>query len=246
MDGFGDFGGDFGGDLAVSTPIFQARALELAAVARGFSVGDFQEMMGISANLAALTVDRFALFGGQLTKPAIFAFAGDTYQGLEAASLDGHELAWAQDHLRILSGLYGVLRPLDVIEPYRLEMGSRFPAAEGKTLYDYWGVDIASSFNAQAEAVGAEVLVNCASQEYFRAVDLDVLSLSVITPVFKDMKNGEAKIISFFAKKARGAMARFIVQNNITAVDDLKRFAIGGYAFAEDESDDRTLTFIRR
>ncbi|MGU9962312.1 MAG: YaaA family protein, partial [Candidatus Puniceispirillales bacterium WSBS_2018_MAG_OTU23] len=172
-----------------------------------------------------------------------------TYQGLEASTLDDHEMAWAQDHLRILSGLYGLLRPMDAIAPYRLEMGSKFnpneDANKGGTLYDYWGSDIAHALNRQAEKTDARGLVNCASQEYFSAVDLKTLTMPVITPVFKEMKDGKAKIISFFAKKARGAMARYMTQHNITNPDDLAGFSSGGYVFQPDQSNANTLTFLR-
>ncbi len=140
------------------------------------------------------------------------AFAGDTYQGLDAATLSTEEMAWAQDHLRILSGLYGVLRPLDAIQPYRLEMGSKLKTRRGGNLFDYWRDDLSKALNAHAEAVGSQVLINCASQEYFGAVSLKALKLRVITPAFMEDK-GDGKgprIVSFFAKKARGAMARFI------------------------------------
>lgn len=228
-----------------SQPAFRDRAVELAKTARDLSHDDLMKLMGISANLAALNAERFAAFGSQDTKPAALAFAGDTYQGLEASSLDDHEMAWAQDHLRILSGLYGVLRPLDAIEPYRLEMGSRLKTPKGKSLYDYWGSDIANALNEQAEQSGARALVNCASQEYFGAVDLSALTMPVITPVFKEMKDGKAKIVSFFAKKARGSMARFMIQNTITNPEDLKGFNTGGYEFAPEQSDASTFTFIR-
>ncbi|MEL0205577.1 MAG: peroxide stress protein YaaA, partial [Alphaproteobacteria bacterium] len=184
-------------------------------------------------------------FGTQDKKPAALAFAGDTYQGLEAASLDPHEMAWAQNHLRILSGLYGVLRPLDEIEPYRLEMGSRLATARGKTLYDYWGKEIAAALNKQATATKAKALVNCASQEYFNAVDLAVLEPKVITPVFKERKDGQEKIVSFFAKKARGAMARYIIQNQAKQPEDLVKFSTGGYVFQPEKSDESTFVFVR-
>lgn len=231
--------------LQVSAPVFADRATELAKVAGALSPDELQKLMSISANLAALNAERFAGFGGQATKPAVLAFAGDTYQGLDAQSLDAHELAWAQDHLRILSGLYGVLRPMDAIEPYRLEMGSKLATKKGKSLYEYWGRDLAAALNQQAGEVGAEGLVNCASQEYFGAVDQAELTMPVITPIFKEIKDGNAKIVSFFAKKARGAMARFIIQENITKMDDLKSFSSGGYRFVAEQSDANNMMFMR-
>ena len=231
--------------LNVTMPDFSADARDLAALVGGFETAQLMKLMGISENLAALNLDRFHAFGEQDTKPAALAFAGDTYQGLEAASLDEPELAWAQNHLRILSGLYGVLRPLDAIEPYRLEMGSRLKTAHGSTLYDYWGGRIAVALNQQAAATGAKALVNCASQEYFGAVDASVLAMPVITPVFKERKNGSAKIVSFYAKKARGAMARYVIQNQIKSAEDLKGFNAGGYEFDAASSDASSMVFTR-
>jgi cytoplasmic iron level regulating protein YaaA (DUF328/UPF0246 family) len=154
-------------------------------------------------------------------------------------------MAFAQDHLRILSGLYGILRPLDEIEPYRLEMGSRLKTARGKSLYDWWGDRLSKALNAQAEATGARVLVNCASQEYFGAVDPGALALKVVTPVFMEMKPGGPKIISFYAKKARGAMARFVVQNRLTDPAALCEFDTGGYAYQPDMSEPGKPVFLR-
>ena len=154
-------------------------------------------------------------------------------------------MAWAQNHLRILSGLYGVLRPMDAIEPYRLEIGSRLKTAKGGSLYEYWGTRLAEALNAQARAVGSQALVNCASQEYFGAVDRAALEMPVITPVFKEIKDGRARIVSFFAKKARGAMARYIVQNRVGAPADLQGFSAGGYRYAPDASEGETMVFMR-
>ena len=204
-----------------------------------------QSLMGSSENLAKLNADRFAHFGSQDKKPAALAFAGDTYLGLEAASLEPDEMAWAQNHLRVLSGLYGVLRPLDAIEPYRLEMGSQLSTKRGKSLYHYWGAKIAEALSAQAAATGSDLLLNCASKEYFGAVDLASLALPVVTPVFLEQKNGKAKIVSFYAKKARGAMARFVVQNRLKSRDDLKEFGAGGYCYQPDQSDADQLVFMR-
>ena len=201
--------------------------------------------MGISANLAKLNAVRFASFGAQDKKPAALAFAGDTYQGLEAATLEPEDMAWAQNHLRVLSGLYGVLRPLDAIEPYRLEMGSQLATARGKSLYQYWGSKIAGALNEQAAATNSSLLVNCASKEYFGAVDLGSLKLPVVTPVFLENKNGKAKIVSFYAKKARGAMARFIVQNRLKDLTDLQGFNASGYCYQPDHSDVNNLVFVR-
>ncbi len=230
---------------AATRPDFEAQARDLARAAGALSVPELQKLMQISENLAQLNAARFAEFGDMPRKPAALAFAGDTYQGLEVGSLDADEMRWAQAHLRILSGLYGMLRPLDEIEPYRLEMGSRLETEHGKTLYDYWGSSIAAALNAQAEETGTDLLVNCASQEYFGAVDRSALKLRVITPVFMEMKNGAPKIVSFYAKKARGAMARFIVQNRLTDMEVIKAFDAGGYAHAPDLSETDKPVFLR-
>lgn len=231
--------------ITPTRPAFQAEANELAEVARGLSVGDLQKLMKISENLARLNADRFGDFGKMDKKPAALAFAGDTYQGLEAGSLDADEMAWAQDHLRILSGLYGVLRPLDAIQPYRLEMGSRLKTDHGKSLYDYWGDTISKALNAQAEAVDSDILVNCASQEYFGAVDLAALNQRVITPVFMEEKAGAPKIISFYAKRARGAMARFMIQHRLSDPEALKDFDSGGYRYNAGLSKGDNWVFLR-
>lgn len=231
--------------VTATRPAFQAQADELAKVAQGLSVDDLQKLMKISENLAKLNRDRFNDFGEMEEKPAALAFAGDTYQGLEAASLDVDEMAWAQDHFRILSGLYGVLRPLDAIQPYRLEMGSRLKTDKGKTLYDYWGDTIAKALNDHAKAVNADVLINCASQEYFGAVDLNALNLRVITPVFMEEKPGGPKIVSFYAKRARGAMARYIIQRRLTDPEALTEFDTGGYRYVPDMSEADKPVFVR-
>lgn len=229
----------------VTVPDFTSDAAMLAGVARGLSHDDLRALMSISPALAELNAKRFAEFGTQQVKAAALAFAGDTYQGLEAPTLDDDEMAWAQNHLRILSGLYGVLRPMDAIEPYRLEMGSKLKTERGGSLYEYWGSRLAEALNIQADAVGSQALVNCASHEYFGAVDRSVLAIPVITPVFKEIKDGKARIVSFFAKKARGAMARHIVQNRLTDPTDLQGFSVGGYRYTEDASNAESMVFIR-
>ncbi|MEX3316376.1 peroxide stress protein YaaA [Sulfitobacter sp. PS-8MA] len=238
-------------DLDVTQPDFQEDAMRLATTARNLTLGDLKKLMGLSDDLAKLNRDRFRAFDAApdaaATRPAALAFAGDTYQGLEAASLDADEMAYAQDHLRILSGLYGVLRPLDAIQAYRLEMGSRLKTRRGGNLYDYWRDALSKALNAQAEATGSDILVNCASQEYFGAVDLKTLKLKVITPQFmEDKGDGKGpKIVSFFAKKARGAMARYIVQHRLRDAEALKDFDSGGYAFQPDASTPDRPVFVR-
>ena len=237
-------------DQEMTSPAFQDDAIRLAEVARQLSVQELMKLMHISEDLARLNDTRFRDFADdpktEDLRPAALAFAGDTYQGLEAASLEPEEMAWAQDHFRILSGLYGLLRPLDALQPYRLEMGSRLKTPRGKNLYEYWGSQISDALNAQAAAVGAEVLVNCASQEYFGAVDLKALKLKVVTPVFMEDKNGTPKIVSFYAKRARGAMARYVIQHRITDVAALQDFDSGGYVFQPQLSEPMKPVFLRQ
>lgn len=236
-------------DVEMTAPDLQEDAVRLVKTARNLTLGNLQKLMDLSPDLARLNRDRFKLFeaepSAEAVRPAALAFAGDTYQGLEAASLDADELRWAQDHLRILSGLYGLLRPLDAIQPYRLEMGSRLKTRRGASLYEYWRDDLAKMLNAQGEAIGTDILVNCASQEYFGAVAPKALKLRVITPVFMELKDGKAKIVSFFAKKARGAMARYVIQNRLSEAEEVKGFDLGGYAFQPDMSEGDRWVFLR-
>ena len=236
-------------NVAATAPDFQDDAISLAQTARNLSLGDLKGLMHLSDALANLNRDRFKAFQdvptADVTRPAALAFAGDTYQGLEASTLDTDEMEWAQDHLRILSGLYGVLRPLDLIQAYRLEMGSRLKTRRGKNLYDYWQNDLSIALNAQGEKVGSDVLINCASQEYFGAVALKALKLRVITPAFMEDKGQGPKIVSFYAKKARGAMARFMVQNRLTDPKAILDFDAGGYAFQPDLSTADKPVFVR-
>jgi cytoplasmic iron level regulating protein YaaA (DUF328/UPF0246 family) len=226
-------------------PAFLAEADVLAGVAAKLTAAKLRKLMHISEPLAALNVGRFKGFATAETHPAALFFAGDTYAGLEAKTLDADALRWAQDHLRILSGLYGVLRPLDAIKAYRLEMGSKLANPRGADLYAFWRGQVAAALNAQAAATGAKALVNCASIEYFGAVDTAALTIPVITPTFLEDKNGEAKIVSFYAKKARGAMARFIAENRLTDPDSLQGFDAGGYAYDAGRSAPLTPVFIR-
>ena len=236
-------------DVEMTAPDLQDDAVRLSKTAKNLTLGELRKLMDLSADLARLNRDRFQAFEAEpnddLVRPAALAFAGDTYQGLEATSLNDDEMRWAQDHLRILSGLYGLLRPLDAIQPYRLEMGSRLKTRRGTSLYDYWRTDLSKMLNAQAEVIGTDTLINCASQEYFGAVAPKALKLRVITPVFMELKDGKAKIVSFFAKKARGAMARYVVQNRVENAEEIKGFDIGGYAFQADMSEGDRWVFLR-
>ena len=235
--------------IPATAPEFQDDAVRLSKTARNLTLRDLKGLMSISDDLARLNRDRFKVFAAQpdddMTKPAALAFNGDTYQGLEAKTLTPEDLSWAQDHLRILSGLYGLLRPLDAIQPYRLEMGSRLKTRRGNSLYDYWGDTIAKALNVQAAAVETDTLINCASQEYFGAADRKALKLRVITPTFMEIKDDKPRIVSFFAKRARGAMARFMIENRITQVEGIKDFTSGGYAFDPDLSEGDKWVFLR-
>ncbi|MEO0943874.1 MAG: peroxide stress protein YaaA [Pseudomonadota bacterium] len=230
-------------------PAFLKEANRLAGHARQLSLTKLKALMDLSDDLAKLNRERFRAFqddpAAENTRPALYAFAGDTFQGFDAASLDAAGRDRAQSHMRILSGLYGVLRPLDAIQPYRLEMGSRLKTRRGTSLYAFWGDEISKALNVTAEETGSEVLVNCASQEYFGAVDREALKPKVVTPQFFELKNGAPKIVSFFAKKARGAMARFIVENRVTTLAGLQDFDIGGYRFVEPSEDGQNLIFHR-
>ena len=226
-------------------PVFRERTRELVTEAAKLTSGELEKLMKISPNLAKLNQQRFSDFGSQDRKPAAFAFAGDTFQGLEVATLDADALRWAQEHLRILSGLYGVLRPLDEIEPYRLEMGSRLKTEHGKNLYEYWGSALALELSAQAKTTHSTAVVNCASQEYFQAVDTQALSVPVISPVFMENTEKGPKIISFYAKRARGAMARFVVSNRISNLASLYDFDAGGYRYEANLSSENKPVFLR-
>ncbi len=227
-------------DVDDSLPLFQDDANILVEAARRLSVAELRKLMHLSVPLAKLNFERFRDFAPESTlnnaKQAALIFDGDTYSGLDAQSLSPDDMDFAQRHLRILSGLYGVLRPLDLIQPYRLEMGSRLKTARGKSLYDFWGRQIAETLNRTAQDSGTDVLVNCASQEYFGAVDRNALKLRVIEPVFLEEKDGTAKVVSFYAKKARGALARFVIDHRIADPKGLLDFASGGYRFQPDQS----------
>ena len=238
-----------GAEMDVSAPQLRAEADALAAHARALSPQELGTLMGISDKLATLNHRRFADFADdpdtQDLRPAALAFAGDTYAGLDAPSLDGDALRWGQRHLRILSGLYGVLRPLDGIQPYRLEMGSKLANPRGRDLYAWWSSAIAEALNSAAAEAETDVLVNCASQEYFGAVERGALALRVVTPVFMEERGGAPKIVSFYAKKARGAMARFLCEHRITDPAALTAFDTGGYRFAPELSEPDKPVFLR-
>lgn len=207
---------------------------ELAGSTRRLTAPDLRRLMSLSDDLAKLNRDRFRTFDPEAEggTPAALAFAGDVYQGLQARTLDEEALSWAQDRLRILSGLYGVLRPLDAIQPYRLEMGTRLSTRRGRDLYAFWGDRIARLLDADLDGHAEPVIVNLASEEYFGAVDRKALKAPVLWVRFLDEKDGEARVVSFFAKKARGLMARWAIDNRIERATDLKAFDGEGYRLA--------------
>lgn len=234
---------------AHTRPAFVEDTRALLAVARGQSVADLQRLMDLSDDLATLTHGRFQTLDpeppAEEARPALLAFAGDVYVGLDAASLGEADLAWAQDHLRVLSGLYGLLRPLDLIQPYRLEMGTALPNPRGKDLYAFWKARLAPAVDAAVAGHPDPTVVNLASDEYFSAVDRRALKARVVTPVFQDIKDGKARAVFLFVKRARGRMARWIVDHRVERAEDLKRFDLDGYRFVAEASDTDRWVFRR-
>jgi cytoplasmic iron level regulating protein YaaA (DUF328/UPF0246 family) len=230
-------------------PEFLSRAEALVADARELAPADIRALMGVSESIAALNHQRFMNWSQPFSldnaKQAILAFKGDVYTGLEADTLNREQLDFAQAHLRILSGLYGVLRPLDLMQPYRLEMGLKFANSGGDNLYAFWGDAITTSLNKQLKKLKSDTLINLASNEYFKAVQPGALNAEVIVPVFKDKKSGKYKVISFFAKKARGQMSRYIIEQGLTDPDALKRYRVGGYRYSKGDSSAREWVFTR-
>ncbi len=240
---------DISRSLSFSQPTLLADTEELIQKTKTLQPGDLQSLMGISEKLADLNHSRFQSFTTPFTednaKPAALMFNGDTYTGLEATSLSDESLEWAQDHLAILSGLYGILRPLDLIQPYRLEMGTRLETDRGKSLYEFWGDRITDQIRAQLASHQDKTVINLASNEYFKSVKPKALPGSILTPAFKELRDGKPKMISFMAKRARGMMARYIIDNRIEDPQALKDFSTGGYTFDQSLSDESTWTFIR-
>ena len=234
----------------VTQPDFLKQSQALIDILRDYSPQQISELMGISDKLAGLNAARFEEWQPPFTlsnaKPAAQAFQGDVYTGLQAESFSEAENRYAQSHLRILSGLYGLLRPLDLIQPYRLEMGTKLSNNACKDLYAYWKPTLTPALNEAIAESGSKVLVNLASNEYFKAVDVRQLDARVITPVFKDEKNGTFKIISFYAKKARGLMSAWLIQQQINEPDQLKSFDEAGYRFDASASQGDTFVFTRK
>ena len=235
---------------AHTVPDFIPRSAELITVLRDKSPAEIGNLMQISDPLAQLNIARYASwtkkFSFDNARQAVLAFNGDVYEGLDARSLNEKQLSWAQDHLRILSGLYGLLRPLDLMQPYRLEMGTRLQTKRGKDLYAFWGDELTGKLSETLKSLKSKALVNLASEEYFKAVHAEDLPVPVIAPVFEDWKGGKYKIISFHAKRARGLMARYAIEKKITAPEKLQAFDAEGYTFAPAASDDTRWVFRRK
>ena len=230
-------------------PLFVPQAAELIGVLRQQSPQQIAELMDLSDALAGLNVARYQAWSPVFTsanaKQAVLAFNGDVYAGLEARSLDEAELGWLQDHVCILSGLYGVLRPLDLMQPYRLEMGTRLASPKGRNLYQFWGSRIADYLNQRAAADASPLIVNLASEEYFKSVDKKALKPRIVTCVFEEFKGGQYKVISFAAKRARGLMVRYCVQQRALSVEQLKGFDLEGYQHVPAASEPDRLVFRR-
>ena len=232
-----------------TTPDFLDDSAELIEQLREMSPHDVSALMKISDKLGNLNFDRFLSWDRKFTpdnaKQALLAFKGDVYTGLDAESMSGDDLLWAQDHLRILSGLYGLLRPLDLIQAYRLEMGTKLANGRGKDLYQFWDGKITEALNQQQTGENLPVLVNLASNEYFKSVQSKQLTAEIITPVFKDWKGDKYKIISFYAKKARGLMVAYIIRNRLSDVEQIKNFDSEGYVYNPAMSSAREWVFTR-
>lgn len=241
-------------ETALPTDTFtQPRLLEqsqqLIDVCRKLSATEIAALMSVSEKIANLNVDRFrdwnADFDFSNARQALFAFKGDVYTGLDAYHLKDQDIDFAQQHLRMLSGLYGLLRPLDLMMPYRLEMGTKLKNARGHNLYEFWGNMITDQINQDLAEIDAKVLVNLASDEYYKSVNEKKIQAEIIKPVFLDQKNGKYKVISFYAKKARGLMARYLIENQLNQAEQLKAFDSEGYYFDAESSSNKELVFKR-
>jgi len=232
-----------------SQPRFIEQSLELVNILKQKNATDIQKLMKVSEKIADLNVERYGQFEKHFTadnsKQALLAFKGGVYVGLDVESFDETDMAFAQGHVRILSGLYGLLKPLDLMQPYRLEMGTKLHNKKGKNLYEFWGDRITQLINEDLKAIEGEHIINLASNEYFSSVKTPVLEGQLYNIVFKEEKNGAFKIISFNAKKARGVMTKYIVQHRISNPNDLKNFAEDDYSFNESMSDEFTFVFTR-
>lgn len=226
-----------------------AQSQQLIDVCRKLSATEIASLMTVSEKIANLNVERFrdwnADFDFSNARQALFAFKGDVYTGLDAYHLKDQDINFAQQHLRMLSGLYGLLRPLDLMMPYRLEMGTKLKNTRGHNLYEFWGSIITDQINQDLAEIDAKVLVNLASDEYYKSVNEKKIQAEIIKPVFLDQKNGKYKVISFYAKKARGLMARYLIENKLSQVEQLKAFDSEGYYFDAESSSNKELVFKR-
>ena len=228
---------------------FLNEATELIEILKEFTPAGLSELMNISHNLSVLNADRYVNwslpFNTKNSKQAILSFSGDVYQGMNIGDFDNNDLDFSQKHLRILSGLYGILKPLDLIQPYRLEMGTKLKTEKGKNLYHFWRNLLTAYMKKEIQENKDNYLVNLASDEYSKAIDINELRVPCVTPVFKDFKNGKLKVISFFAKKARGKMCRFIIKNKLTSINELQEFNCDGYLFDKNLSTDSEFIYTR-
>lgn len=233
-----------------TTPDYLGQSQRLINRLRNFSSLDISDLMKVSAKIADLNFDRYEAWKKPFTqknaKQAVLAFKGDVYTGLNAETFKADDFKFAQNHLRVLSGLYGLLRPLDLMQPYRLEMGTKLKTDEGKNLYLFWGSDITEGLNKQLKKIKSDILINLASNEYFKAVKPKELNAEIITPAFKEFKNGEYKMIGIYAKKARGLLSRYIIQNKLSDPEDLKSFNEEGYRFNKTLSKGNNWVFTRK
>jgi hypothetical protein len=237
-------------DVQHTAPAFLSDSAKLIKELKVKEPKDIASLMGLSDKLATLNFDRYQSWSASKTmgndsKPALFVFQGDVYQGLQANTFNKKDITFAQKHLRILSGLYGELRPLDVIKPYRLEMGTKLPTARGKNLYEFWGTKVQENILKELKANKSNLVVNLASKEYFTVVGSLPTDVNVVSPVFKDFKNGEYKLISFYAKKARGYMSHWIIKNKVSKAEDLKNFDAEGYKYSKKLSTESEPVFLR-
>lgn len=233
-----------------TTPDYLGQSQQLINRLRNFSSLDISDLMKVSAKIADLNFDRYESWKKPFTvknaKQAILAFKGDVYTGLDAESFKADDFKFAQNHLRVLSGLYGLLRPLDLMQPYRLEMGTKLKTDIGKNLYEFWGSDITQGLNKQLKKIKSNYLINLASNEYFKSVKPKELNAEIITPAFKEFKNGEYKMIGIYAKKARGMLSRYIIQNKLSDPEDIKSFNEDGYRFNKRLSKGNDFVFTRK
>jgi cytoplasmic iron level regulating protein YaaA (DUF328/UPF0246 family) len=240
---------DVSRQAGTSTAALAADAEVLSRTTRRLDHQNLKDLMGLSDNLAQLNVDRFQSIefphGPENATPAALTFNGDVYTGLDASSLSDEDLAWAQERVGILSGLYGILRPLDLIQPYRLEMGTALKTQRGPNLYQFWGQRIAEEINQRAQIALHPCIINLASNEYFKAASAKNLKAPIITPAFKEIRDGKAKIISFYAKKARGLMARYIIENRLEDPEAIRDFNLEGYRYSPELSKESSWVFAR-